>query len=236
MQKIGTLPFFCIIIIILINFSSSYSRVYLKNGESPQLLKEREVYWYWKGLGIKGRVIIYFSRHLNFLALHESEFLNLRTGFPVRTIDMMNAYESVLSDENFLWVAVEAGIARKVYHIIPERTLSERMEVARELRVFNVKQGEPWQVQGNIIKGHYRHTPRYVLTLKDLKEINEKVVLAFHPSYFEFDETPEEVYNILKKQKIQADSISFCISEGYTNSEAIERLLRLKWMIENIPF
>lgn len=235
MRKIGTLPIFCILIIIFINFSGTYSRHYLKNGESPHFLREGDIYWHWKELGIRGRVVIYFNRYLNFLARHESEFLNLRAGFPVKTIDMMRAIEAIISDENFLWVAVEAGIARKVYHVIPEKTLPERMEVAREFNVFNVKKGEPYKINGNVIEGHYRQTPRYVLTIKDLKGLDEEVVIAFHPSYFEFDETPEEVYNTLKQRGIRADSISFSIPEGYDNREALEKLLRLRWLIEKTP-
>lgn len=236
MQKIGSVPIFCLILVIFIYFLSSYNRIFLKNRESPQFKGEEEIYRYWKEKELKGRSVLYFSRYLNFLSRHESEFLNLRGGFPVRTIDMLKAYESILSDENFLWVAVEAGIARKVYHIIPEKTLPERIEVAKEFRVFNVKQGEPWMIRGNVIEGHHRHTPRYVLSLRDLGKINEQVIIGFHPSYFEFDETPEDVYSILKKNQIQTDSISFCIPEGYKNREAIEKLLRLRWLIENMSF
>lgn len=227
MKKIGILPFFCLLIIFVVNLLGIYSRDYLQNREinftdknSPKL---------------NGRVVITFSRYLHFLARHESEFLNLRKGFPVQTINMLKAYESILSEENFLWFAVEDGTARKVYHIIPEKTLPEKIEVAKEITLYNVKEGEPWNIRGRIIKGHYRHTPRYVLTLRDLSKIKEKVILIFHPSYFEFDEKPEEVYYHLKTRDIQADFISFYIPDGYINDEAKEKLLRLKWMIENMP-
>jgi hypothetical protein len=215
MQKLGTLPIFCIIIIISIHFFGKFHRTLSKNGESPHFL-----------------VVVCFSRYLHFLAVHESNFVDVYQGFPLKIPDIKKAIRASLNDENFLWVAVEEGIARKVYHVIPRQTLSERIEVAKEFTVFNVKQGEPYRIKGDVIEGHYRHTPRYILTLKDLPEFNEPVILVFHPSFFEFDEGPEELIKALKARGIRYDSIRFYEPKDYKNNEALEKFSRLKWLIE----
>lgn len=223
----------CLAIIALCHIYGISNRIYLDSINIATVNRESDIYRYWESLGLKNRVIVYLSRTLNFITFDEVNHMNIRRDFPVLTPDISRLYKDSLGDENFLFISVKTGIGRRIYHIIPEEDIIGRIKDAQGLTFYDVKGNMPIIVKGMVIMTWYRDIERFIMTLKHINTITirEPVILAVHPSFFDSNETPDRVFEIIKGS-LKVDSIVFCVPEGYTPNGAIEKIERLKWLIQ----
>lgn len=221
-----------VIVIASIHLYGIGQRTYLNGLDIKTVRSEADIYRHWSSLGLKGRVIVYLSRHLNFIPINELGHIDTHRGFPVKTFDISRMYSDSLEDRNFLYVSAMTGVGRRIYHIIPVDDLQERLEEASGRDEYNVKLGMPVIVSGSVIKTWQADVERFIMPLTEIKPIREPVLLAIHPSFFESSEKPEDVLSVLKKGIIKADSVVFCIPEDYPSRDGIEKTERLKWSIQ----
>ncbi len=186
----------CLVIITLCHIYGISNRIYLDKPDIKTVNTESDIYRYWKSLGLKNRVIVYLSRTLNFITFDEANHMNIRRDFPVLTPDISRLYKDYLSDENFLFISVMTGIGRRIYHIIPEEDIIQRIKDAQGLAFYDVKGNMPVIVKGMVIMTWYRDVERFIITIKHINNITirEPVILAVHPSFFDSNETPDRVF------------------------------------------
>lgn len=170
-----------------------------------------EAYTLWKQRGFKGRVIISFSRRLNFVRL-EADALIPPMSFPLQVFNLSNAAEGNLRPDNFLYIAMETGIARKIVHIVHESVLQEKIE--------NARGSEGVTVGENRIQAPHVGSPRTIALMSSLRPFDEPVLVYVNASVFR-DYDPEEFLRQLLKSGLYTDLMVLCRS--YDDSEVTEK-------------
>jgi hypothetical protein len=209
----------------LLEYYGRHSSVYLPKPTVITVSDVQDIYWKWKQLGIRGRTGLYFSRHLNFVNDPADEFVRTNRGFPIEARPASMNYEGMLSEKNMLWVSAKANILRQIHNIVPQATFPERAAVAKENPLYVLDRG--------IISIFHEIVPRTITTSSGLPKTREPVLIAFHPSFFDSGESPDEIFRLFQGGKIRADVIIFCIPAEYEDKEAITKSERLRLLIEH---
>ena len=215
---------FFLLTVAVVQLYGNRSRIYLPERKLIVVDKAEAVYAALKAEGVRGRVGLYFSRHLNFVHDSKDDLLGGNHGFPVMMPPVPGVYERRLVEQNVLWVTAKANILRELYHIVPGETFPERADAAAH---------DPLYVRtNNRIESSHEAVPRTITTAQGMPRIAERVIVVFHPSFFAYRETPEEVISLFRNGLVRPDIIIFCIAAEYDQKEARDRLLRFKEMIE----
>ncbi|MCK4826414.1 hypothetical protein KA005_62300, partial [bacterium] len=119
--------------LIIVNYAGKSTRVagkeYEISGDAlPVIVVNRstELYYLWKTKGYAGRRIIHIGNYLHFVPADIRE-INSKVGQEeLSGTDIRKAYEAKLSYKNFLLIAMQSGIARSVFNILPRERFIEK--------------------------------------------------------------------------------------------------------------
>lgn len=131
----------------------------------------------WDSRSIHGATVISVSGSLGFTPVLYDTDVVPRPGYPVQLIDLAETYRSRIVRANRMWVAMHTGVARNLYHVLPESVLASRVADGRV-------RGLPG------ISADGRHVAAneegYVHPIgADVPHVSEPVVLVVDATYFE---------------------------------------------------
>lgn len=171
-----------------------------------------ELYRYWNRMGIKGRIVAHAGRYLHYVNDKDgsSGYRATRT-YPVTVHSVKDKFENNVNYANFLWVAVQANMARSLYMLMPADVFSSR---------FNSDADYPESRQG-IVRDHDFGTPRIILNT--VPALKEQVVLNIDASYLS-SPNGRDVLDKLAGNVLDADVITFCLSEDNPDVTEVERI------------
>lgn len=160
-----------------------------------------EAFRLWKSRGLHGRIVVSLSSRLYFVEPEvELSSLFAEAG---RVVDPAEVAERSLGPMNFLWMALERGVARELRHVLPERAFAEKA-------AFVV--GDPLVEAGNdTIRAPYLGSPRLLTTLGGLGVPSEPVLLFVSASFFA-DRNAADVARRLASSGLRADLVVLCRS------------------------
>jgi len=91
----------------------------------------RELYTLLSGSGAHGARLVYMSAHLHFVPEDAAPESAVAGSFvPIPGYSLLAAYERGLDHTNFLWLLMQAGVARRVEHVLPPGEYASRMRDA----------------------------------------------------------------------------------------------------------
>jgi hypothetical protein len=185
----------------------------IDRGMPVQLLNtSREVYLLWKDQEVKGRVVVHMGRYLHFIAVDDMGVYKGRNGFPVQTVSLLEEYEKELGDKNFLWLAMQGGMAREIYNVLSPDVLREKLRMVAGQSGVKVSEHE--------IETHYWGSKR---TITDgIPAVEEPVLLNIDASLFSNSE-PTVLLKGLKESGIRTDMLTLCLAEDNPNVTEPER-------------
>ena len=160
-----------------------------------------EAFRLWKRRGLHGRIVVSLSSRLYFVE-PEVELSSLfdEAG---RVVDPAEVAERSLGPMNFLWMALERGIARELRHVLPEPVFAEK--AASIL-------GDPLVEEGHdAIRAPYLGSPRLLTTLGGLGATSEPVLLFVSASFFANRSAPD-VARRLESLGLRTDLVVLCRS------------------------
>jgi hypothetical protein len=93
--------------------------------------ESRELYTLLTSSGVHGARLVYMSAYLHFVPVDAEPESDLAGSFvPIPGYNLLGAYERVLDHTNFLWLLMQAGVARRVEHVLPPDEYAGRMRSA----------------------------------------------------------------------------------------------------------
>ncbi|MGB8930019.1 MAG: hypothetical protein WCC48_02085 [Anaeromyxobacteraceae bacterium] len=171
-----------------------------------------EAFRLWKSRGLHGRIVVSLSARLYFVE-PEIELSSLidEAG---RVVDPVEVAERSLGPKNFLWMALERGVARELRHVLPEPVFSEK---AASLL------GDPLVEEGHDeIRAPYLGSPRLLTTLEGLGAPSEPVLLFVSASFFS-DRSALDVARRLTSLGLRTDLVVLCRSLDDPEVTPLER-------------
>ncbi len=206
--SLGILVFFSVTVVSLDRFGTNSRKAgHGCSLNDSQLVKlsvnySDEAYKVWQQKGFKGRVVVALSRRLNFVN-NGMENLIPPMSFPLKVFNLSKAIEGRLKSDNFLFVAMETGIAREIISVVPEKIYPEKREAAKGIEGVSVKEGR--------IKVPNLGSPREITVMPFFKATKEPALLYISASFFS-DYEPGELLGLLKKAGIKTDLVILCRS------------------------
>lgn len=171
-----------------------------------------QVYQHWKRREQHGRVVLSFSRTLDFIDVDDHSLIPRDSGDEV--FNLAQAAESRLDDRNILFMAMRTGIAREVIHVVPVSVYAEKIEAVKTGREASIVSGK--------ISAPFFGSPRWIMPASLLEAPAEPVLLYVNASYF-LDEEPGALYRQLRDKRILTDAIVLCRSGADKTGTALER-------------
>ena len=157
----------------------------------------------WMEADLHGRQLVHLSRYLHFVPVSSNDAFEGLDRFPIRTFDLPAYYSSRVNGASFLWVAMQTGVLRSVYHVLPAVDLDARLSQLRP-----VPPGI--RVRGRIIRTTENGSPR---TLSDRLPVTDEPVLVSIDASFLEASTPETVNEMLRASRLHTDLIGLCRAE-----------------------
>lgn len=160
-----------------------------------------EAFRLWKTRGLHGRIVVSLSSRLYFVEPEvELSALSAAAG---RIVDPAGVAERSLGPLNFLWMALERGVARELRHVLPDPVFAEK--AASIL-------GDPLVEAGHdAIRAPYLGSPRLLTTLGGLGAPPEPVLLFVSASFFA-DRSAADVARRLASLGLRTDLVVLCRS------------------------
>lgn len=164
---------------------SLYGSVHVIVRPFPQITAVEEplgALYVWNEGKVRGRVLVLFDRHLH----AEAEASPLA--------------EPPVAGHNFVYHAVQLGIVKKIYHVIPDRSWHEV-----EQNLFHMA-GTAFshdRFRLNITEG----VPVTVLRIKDVPHIREKVLMSIQGDHWSEEEL-DTISSMLYRRVFESDLIT----------------------------
>lgn len=188
-SKKSTLILICIFSLLIFSLSFVYGplrRVFVAPARIIQVETGPEIYRLWESSRVKGRVVVLFSRHLNVeLAGNESS--------GIKCTEM----------------ALQHGIIRKVYHVVPDHVWPEVAKNLSTRPVFN-------KVEEGYV-GFLEEGRAYVMPLSRFTQIQENVLLVLEPAVWGTEEL-QQIKRLITEKKVTTDL--FAIIRGGDGGQA----------------
>ena len=214
--------------VMIINYVGKSTRVVSKRYEIsgdalPVIVVNRstELYHLWKSKGYAGRKIVHIGNYLHFVPTNISE-INSKVGQEeLSGTDIRKAYEAKLSYKNFLLIAMQSGIARSVFNILPRERFIEKYGRGAKI-------DPKFAPVDDEVSFHYFGSERVVSSR--LPEIEEAVLLNIDASFFKNNSEVLEFSKLLKRAGLSIDLITLCMAEDNPEVSEIarDRLRQLK--------
>ena len=166
--------------------------------------REHDVYFWLKEKGFRGATLLHISRYHDFLTVPKEDELKLYSRYKYIRLDLIAEYEKRLEEHNWVWVAVQSNIARKVITVLPYSRWNEIKDSLAQVRTG--------RIQGDWYRVADRGTPR-ITTIIDNLEVDEPVLLNVDASYF-IDEEPEKLFRMLKDRGVKCIGAALSYVEG----------------------
>jgi len=185
----------------------------------------RDAYAIWKGMGVKGRTILFISDAWERLDVSNVGDIPLSRAYPLKLYHIPTEMETKgLNDSNFLYVAALNGIARGIVAILSPEGFRQMTEMARQA---NNKRITPTEVYLT-----HQGFPRWFTTAEHFKGPGEPLLVYVSATYFRNAE-PELLLQQLRASGITTDCIVLCEVAGNDRVTALERerLLRFARLI-----
>jgi len=208
------------VIFILVLFSASlvsvplvgkHSRRYapggLNAGSAFLVKKTSGVYSLWKETGFFGNVLIHCSAHFSFVPVRNIP----GTAYPLEqgaVSSRMTAYENELSYKNYLWVAMQAGLVRHIYNVLPVAVYDKkaRAVAGNEHPPFDEKSTSGRKEIADSRLG----LPRTISV--NLPQTKEPVLMNIDASYLSGVDI-REFAHLLEKSGLRIGLLTLCLSE-----------------------
>lgn len=171
-----------------------------------------EAYALWKKSGYHGRIVIHIGEYLHFVAKDENSLYKGLERFPVKPFSLLEEYERRLGDDSFLWTAMQAGIAREIYNILPPKAFGLKLGALSTAE-------ERVKVSEHMIVTDYLGSKRLIMDY--IPSLTEPVLLTIDASFFR-DNDAAGLFDALKKAGIRTDMLILSLSEdnpGVTEKE-----------------
>lgn len=186
--------------------------------------RPEEAFRAWTRRGLRGRVVVTFSRRLNFLETGETRLIPPTSPFPVPVANLARLAEKELSTDTFLFVAMKSGVARELIQVVPDSDMAAKRDAAAaEGLVF--RQGRlHLPVMGS---------PRSITSPAFFIPPREPVLLYVNASFFR-DVAPDELLRLLVRTGTTTDCVVLASSpdDGEVSQGERERLLAFKRLLE----
>lgn len=102
----------------------------------------RELYALLTASGAHGARLVYLSAYLHFVPEDAApESVVVGSFVPIPGHSLLRAYEHGLDHTNFLWLLMQAGVARRVEHVLPPGKYASRMKDAEGVSGLWVRDG-----------------------------------------------------------------------------------------------
>lgn len=108
-------------------------------------------------------------------------------------------FDKPLSDKNYIYYAVTNNNVRKVYHIVPEASWSD-LEGSLAKR-YNVAR------HGDYFRTTVNGTPIFIMRVKDIEKINEKVLVNIDGRVWDMQEI-SEIVSLMKNGTLNSDYVT----------------------------
>jgi hypothetical protein len=154
--------------------------------------------------GVRGRVLVSVGRYLHFREMPTDAAWAGNDRLPLRVFDLVPAYEERVDRMSHLWLAVRAGLAREVRHVVPPATFREKRAaaLAEDTDVVSIGAHE--------IVLHHWGARR---TISDrLPRSAEPVVLVIDASWFELGDAGA-LRRDLERSGLTADLVAISLAE-----------------------
>ncbi len=166
----------------------------------------------WKAHGFHGRVVVSLSSRLYFV---EPELrLSGSASRSGRRPDPSALAEQDLEPSNFLWMAMERGIAREIRHVLPDAVFARK--------VASTVDDPLVEAAGESLSAPYLGSPRLLSTLGGLGVPGEAVLLFVSASFF-VDRSAAEVAHRLLSRGLSSDLVILCGSRDDPEVTPAER-------------
>jgi len=189
--------------------------------------REHDVYYWLKKKGFRGTTLLHISRYHDFLSIPKDDDSKLYNQHEYVRLDPTTEYEKKLEEHNWVWVAVQANITRKVITVLPSSQWNEIKDSLTQVRTGSI-QGEWYRVAD-------RGTPR-ITTIIDNLVVDGPVLLNVDASYF-IDEEPEMLFRMLKDRGVECVGAALSYVEGIPDEateRARERLRKFEKMLRGV--
>lgn len=181
-----------------------------------------DLYYLWKKKGFAGREIVHVGRFFHFVSLEDADWFKSIDRAPLSTDILLARYEQQMTFRNYLWVAMQAGIARQIFTVLPPDVFKERSERGKNNSESTVTPGVGIQLATMGLKRTiYDRVPR----------LREPVLLVIDASYFTTPDAAIALAGWLGSSGLKADMVTLCLSEGSPDVTAVERA-RLKEYVQ----
>lgn len=175
-----------------------------------------ELYRLWDQKQLRGRTVVHLGRFLHYIPVGTgsgSGYTVPRSRYPLRVNPPHHFVPAEVDYRNILWVALNSGIARRTFNVIPVADFRERFELPASA-------GIPADVAE-----HDCALPRTITAR--LPRLSEPVVLNIDASYFAHTD-PVQLAAQLRESGLAADLVTLCLSEDSPDVSAGERAAALQ--------
>lgn len=181
-----------------------------------------DIYSLWKEREEYGRVVVHVGRYLHFIPVADTGSHEDISGFPVQTADHVGRYEERLGDENLLWVAMQSGIAREIYNVLPPPVFQEKLQVVADHDGVEISRDK---IVTNLW-GSRRTITSVIPVLK------ESVLLHIDATYFS-DGEPAALMDMLERSGLRTDLLTLGLARDnpYVTDEERDRLREFAVML-----
>ena len=168
---------FFLSVILFLSSYSAYNRVYAK---SPQVEIVPEPYYaheVWKTSGVKGRILVLFDRHIGAEPL-----------------------DTLLSNDNYVYLSTKKNMVRRVYHIIPDDSWEEVKKTLTKYPLVSYSKGvfRTFFDDGSFV---------FIMRLRDITPVKEKVLLNINGNYWD-ENSIQKIINMINNKILNSDIIT----------------------------
>lgn len=192
--------------------------------ELVSVARPEEAFQVWQRLGYRGRVVVTFSRWLNFLETGETRLIPATSPFPLQVGNLSRMAERELAKENFLYIAMKSGIARELIQVVPESEMAVKNAAAA---------AEGVAPRNGMLKLPVLGSPRTITSPRFFLPPREPALLYVNASFFR-DVEPVELFRLLVRSRVATDCVVLALStdDREVSSRERERLMAFKGLLE----
>jgi hypothetical protein len=184
------------------NLSSERPTIYLLKNTS-------DVYRLWEKKKVRGRVVVHLGKFLHYVRPEfDPEYTVPRSNYPLRVHEPHEFTDGEVNFKNFLWTAMDVGVVRKTYNVMPLRDFQQRFGL-----------GTANNTPSDVVE-HDNASARIITTR--IPPVREQVLLNIDASYFgTIDISAFE--NTLRNAGLSVDIVTVCLAEDSPDVSEAER-------------
>lgn len=182
-----------------------------------------DLYHFWKKQRLKGVILVNAGRYLHYESPAPALDFTVNASYPLRVKSMRQKHEQELSYRNYLWNALNAQMARKLYYVLPADDFRER---------FSDGMNEGKQMSDGSVPTHELGKQR-IIGIR-MPDADEPVILNLDATFLASSSAVAALEDITKLPVLPA-LITICLSEDNPDVRDEERRL-VKELQTSAPF